>query len=152
MLFSGFERWLKLSTRKTWLEMLEFVIGTSTRSPVSLFGAPIPPNQIKYLDLRARYYVLKRQHVSPRLAKKRSMDAGDVPTLEQRHQYPSNAVLQAKNASDSDSLVGSVQGTSDNGLLNLLEGKLTVLRFQIKIKERTGGYSFQAVLLKLVRP
>ncbi|WJZ84526.1 hypothetical protein VitviT2T_004126 [Vitis vinifera] len=133
--------------------MLEFVIGTSTRSPVSLFGAPIPPNQIKYLDLLAWYYVLKRQHVSPRLAKKRSMDAGGVPTLEQqRHQYLSNAVLQAKNASNSDSLVGSVQGTSDNGLLNLLEGKLTVLRFQIKIKERTGGYSFQAVLLKLVQP
>ena len=81
------------------------------------------------------------------------MDAGGVPTLEQqRHQYLSNAVLQAKNASNSDSLVGSVQGTSDNGLLNLFEGKLTVLRFQIKIKERTGGYSFQAVLLKLVQP
>ena len=51
-----------------------------------------------------------------------------------RRQYLSNAVLQAKNASNSDGLVGSVRGASDNGLLDLLEGKLAVLRFQIKIK------------------
>lgn len=112
---------------------------TSTRSPVGLFGAPIPSNQTKYFDLLARYYVLKRQHVLAahvllRLAERRSTDAGDVPTLEQRRQYLSNAVLQAKNASNSDGLVGSVRGASDNGLLDLLEGKLAVLRFQIKIK------------------
>lgn len=45
-----------------------------------------------------------------------------------------NAVIQAKNAS-SDGLVGSAHGAYDNGLLELLEGKLAVLRFQIKIKQ-----------------
>jgi nuclear pore complex protein Nup155 len=52
-----------------------------------------------------------------------------------RYQYLSNAVLQAKNASNSNGLVGSAQGAFDTGLLDLLEGKLAVLRFQIKIKE-----------------
>lgn len=52
-----------------------------------------------------------------------------------RRHYLSNAVLQAKNASNSDGLVGSARGTFDNGLLDLLEGKLAVLRFQMKIKE-----------------
>lgn len=52
-------------------------------------GAPIPSNQAKYFELLARYYVLKRQHVLAahvllRLAERRSADAGDVPTLEQR--------------------------------------------------------------------
>ncbi|KAB1205824.1 hypothetical protein CJ030_MR7G027991 [Morella rubra] len=103
-------------------------------------GAPIPSNQAKYFELLARYYVLKRQHVLAahvllRLAERRSADAGDVPTLEQRHQYLSNAVLQAKNASSSNGLAGSSQVALDNGLLDLLEGKLAVLRFQIKIKE-----------------
>lgn len=49
-----------------------------------------------------------------------------------RRQYLSNAVLQAKSAGESDSLN---RGTIDNGLLDLLEGKLAVLQFQIKIKE-----------------
>lgn len=52
-----------------------------------------------------------------------------------RCHYLSNAVLQAKNASSSDGLVGSTRGAFDNGLLDLLEGKLAVLQFQIKIKE-----------------
>lgn len=43
--------------------------------------------------------------------------------------------MQAKNASTSDGLVNSTRGAVDNGLLDLLEGKLAVLRFQIKIKE-----------------
>lgn len=55
--------------------------------------------------------------------------------VKHRYQYLSNAVLQAKNASNSNGLVGSAQVGSDNGLLDLLEGKLAVLRFQIKIKE-----------------
>ncbi|GFS40515.1 nucleoporin 155 [Actinidia rufa] len=100
----------------------------------------IPSNRAKYSELLARYYVLKRQHVLAahvllRLAERRSTDGGDVPTLEQRGQYLSNAVLQAKNASNSDSLLGSTHGAFDDGLLDLLEGKLAVLRFQIKIKE-----------------
>ena len=52
-----------------------------------------------------------------------------------RCHYLSNAVLQAKNASTSDGLVNSTRGAVENGLLDLLEGKLAVLRFQIKIKE-----------------
>lgn len=48
----------------------------------------------------------------------------------------SQAVLQAKNASNSDGLVGSAQGVSDSGLLDLLEGKLAVLQFQIKIRDK----------------
>lgn len=58
-------------------------------SPMGQSGASIPANQAKYFDLLARYYVLKRQHllaahVLLRLAERRSTDAGDVPTLEQR--------------------------------------------------------------------
>ncbi|KAF3432114.1 hypothetical protein FNV43_RR26853 [Rhamnella rubrinervis] len=113
---------------------------TSMTSPMGQSRASIPVNQAKYFDLLARYYVLKRQHllaahVLLRLAERRSTDAGDVPTLEQRCHYLSNAVLQAKNASSSDGLVGSTRGALDSGLLDLLEGKLAVLRFQIKIKE-----------------
>ncbi|PSR91038.1 Nuclear pore complex protein [Actinidia chinensis var. chinensis] len=103
-------------------------------------GVHIPSNQAKYSELLARYYVLKRQHVLAahvllRLAERRSANEGDVPTLEQRRQYLSNAVLQAKNASNSDGLLGSTRGAFDDGLLDLLEGKLAVLRFQINIKE-----------------
>lgn len=50
-----------------------------------------------------------------------------------RFQYLSNAVLQAKNASSGTGLPGAQ--AFDNGLLDLLEGKLAVLRFQIKIRE-----------------
>lgn len=58
-------------------------------SPVGQSGASIPSNQVKYFDLLARYYVSKQQHLLAahillRLAERRSTDAGDVPTLEQR--------------------------------------------------------------------
>ena len=52
-----------------------------------------------------------------------------------RCHYLSNAVLQAKNASTGDGLVSSTRGAVDTGLLDLLEGKLAVLRFQKKIKD-----------------
>ncbi|KAK9277396.1 hypothetical protein L1049_006939 [Liquidambar formosana] len=113
---------------------------TSATAPMGQVGAHVPSNQAKYYDILARYYVLKRQHLLAahillRLAERRSTDGGAVHTLEQRRQYLSNAVLQAKNATNSDGLVGSTRGAFDNGLLDLLEGKLAVLRFQIKIKE-----------------
>lgn len=113
---------------------------TPASSPIGHSGAPIASNQAKCFDLLARYYVLKRQHILAahvllRLAERRSTDAGDAPSLEQRRQYLSNAVLQAKNASDSGVVVGSTRGAMDTGLLDLLEGKLAVLRFQIKIKD-----------------
>ena len=48
-----------------------------------------------------------------------------------RFQYLSNAVLQAKSAS-----IGTMSSDIGDGcLLELLEGKLAVLRFQIRIKE-----------------
>ena len=59
-----------------------------------------------------------------------------------RRQYLSLAVLQAKNASNSDGLVGSAQGASDSGLLDLLEGKLAVLQFQIKIRDKLEAIAF----------
>ena len=109
----------------------------------------IPSSQTKYSDLLARYYALKKQHVLAahvllRLIEGRSTDVRDVPTLKQRCQYLSNAVLQGKNASNSGILLGSVRGTSGNGLLDLLEGKFVVLRFQIKIK---GG--LEAIVSRL---
>ncbi|XP_073059527.1 nuclear pore complex protein NUP155 [Primulina eburnea] len=99
---------------------------------------PIRSNQIKYFELLARYYVSKQQHVFSaqilvRLAERRSSEVGDTPTLEQRRQYLSNAVLQAKSAYETDNI--SVRGVIDNGLLDLLEGKLAVLQFQIKVKD-----------------
>ncbi|KAL3843973.1 hypothetical protein ACJIZ3_001376 [Penstemon smallii] len=116
-------------------------------SPASSAGhlrVPIPSNQMKYFELLARYYVSKRQHVLAaqilvRLAERRSTEAGDTATLEQRRQYLSNAVLQAKSASETDSLNVSARGAIDNGLLDLLEGKLAVLQFQIKIKEELNA-------------
>ncbi|XP_030496960.2 nuclear pore complex protein NUP155 [Cannabis sativa] len=118
----------------------EIRAASAVNSPMGQFGSPILPNQAKYFDLLARYYVLKQQHLLAahillRLAERRSTDAGDAPTIEQRCQYLSNAVLQAKNATTSNGLVSSTKGAADNGLLDLLEGKLAVLRFQIKIKE-----------------
>ncbi|KAK4423387.1 Nuclear pore complex protein [Sesamum alatum] len=116
---------------------------SSVTSPTSRMGhsrVPVASNQIKYFELLARYYVLKRQHVLAaqilvRLAERRSTEAGDTPTLEQRRQYLSNAVLQAKSAGETDSFNVSARAAIDNGLLDLLEGKLAVLQFQIKIKE-----------------
>ncbi|XP_052204518.1 nuclear pore complex protein NUP155 [Diospyros lotus] len=118
---------------------------SAATSPMGHSGAHIPSNQAKYFELLAQYYVLKRQHalaahVLLRLAERRSVDRGDVPTLEQRRQYLSNAVLQAKNASNNDGLLGA--NAFDDGLLDLLEGKLAVLRFQIKIKEELEAIAF----------
>ncbi|XP_068659840.1 nuclear pore complex protein NUP155 [Aristolochia californica] len=111
---------------------------TSTSTPVR--HLPEACNQTKYLELLARYYVLKRQHVLAthvllRLAERRYTNAADGPTLEQRRQYLSNAVLQAKSATGSVVAINSPGATLDNGLLDLVEGKLSVLRFQMKIKE-----------------
>ncbi|KAI8560618.1 hypothetical protein RHMOL_Rhmol04G0271800 [Rhododendron molle] len=93
---------------------------SSATSPVGHSGVHILSNhQAKYFELLARYYVMKRQHVLAAHALR---------------QYLSHAVLQAKNSSNSDG-VGSTHGAFDDGLLDLLEGKLAVLGFQIKIKK-----------------
>lgn len=112
---------------------------SSSMQPTNL-GIHDHLNQAKYLDLLARYYVLKRQHllaahVLCRLADIRSVDGRDAPSLEERCQYLNNALLQAKNASNNDNIVSSTKAVYDDGLLDMLEGKLAVLRFQIKIKE-----------------
>lgn len=113
---------------------------TSSTSPLGQSRLPVALHQAKYLELLARYYVLKRQHILAahvlvRLAERRSTEGGYAPTLEQRRQYLSNAVLQAKSATEVDNTSVSARGSLDNGLLDLLEGKLTVIQFQIKIKE-----------------
>ena len=51
--------------------------------------------------------------------------------------------LQAKNASISNGLVSSTRGAIDNGLLDLLEGKLAILLFQIKIKDELEAIAFR---------
>ncbi|KAF2305617.1 hypothetical protein GH714_007071 [Hevea brasiliensis] len=96
------------------LQEVRAVSAISTTSSISHSKAPITSNQAKYFDLLARYYVLKRQHMLAahillRLAERRSTDARDVPSLEQRRQYLSNAVLQAKNASDNGGLVEELE-------------------------------------------
>lgn len=109
-------------------------------TPVASLMGPIPSGQTKYLDLLAKYYVLKRQHflaanILYRLAERQCSDVREAPTLEQRHQYLSNAVLQAKSANSSGSPIGSAKNTVDDQLLDVLEAKLAVLRFQMRIKE-----------------
>lgn len=117
-------------------------VASVTPSPSSLrdLEAPIPSSQTKYLDLLAKYYVMKRQHflaanILYRLAERQCTNAGEAPTLEQRCQYLSNAVLQAKSASSSGGSINSMRNTVDDDLSDMLEAKLAVLRFQMRIKE-----------------
>ncbi|KAL6001329.1 hypothetical protein ACLOJK_007063 [Asimina triloba] len=139
------------------MQEVRAVSGVTSATPPIGHLQELTPNVTKNLELLARYYVLKRQHILAahvllRLAEKRHTGAMDGPTLEQRigsgtnlttfcfhgktrHQYLSNAVLQAKNASTVSGPGSSVGGNFDNGLLDLLEGKLAVLRFQMNIKE-----------------
>lgn len=61
----------------------------ASSSPMGHSRVQLASNQIKYTELLARYYVLKRQHVLAaqilfRLAESRSTEAVDTPTLEQR--------------------------------------------------------------------
>ena len=46
-----------------------------------------------------------------------------------KYEYLSNAVLQARSGSRAPGGVGLSPELSDSGLMELLEGKLTVLRF-----------------------
>lgn len=102
--------------------------------------ASIPSSQTKYLDLLARYYILKRQHflaahVLYRLAERQCIDGEEASTLEQRCNYLSSAVLQAKSSTSNVGPVSFTRSNVDDGLLDMLEAKLAVLRFQMKIKE-----------------
>lgn len=64
-------------------------LSTHPISTVGRLGVRDSLSQAKYLDLLARYYIMKRQHllaahVLLRLAERRSMDERDIPSLEQR--------------------------------------------------------------------
>lgn len=54
--------------------------------------------------------------------------------VQARQQYLSNALLQAKSSSSAISALPT-RNASDDVLLEMLEGKLAVFRFQMKIKE-----------------
>lgn len=55
----------------------------------------------------------------------------------------SNAVLQAKSAISINGSLSSTMSTMDNGLLDMLEAKLAVLRFQMKVKEELESIAFK---------
>ncbi|KAJ0981266.1 hypothetical protein J5N97_009521 [Dioscorea zingiberensis] len=131
---------LQSAGRRTPQEVRASTFINSMGSPLRDSDAPIPPSHTKYLDLLAKYYVLKRQHllaanVLYRLAERQCSDAGEGPTLEQRRQYLSNAVLQAKSASTTAGPPTSTRHNVDDGLLDMLEAKLTVLQLQMRIKQ-----------------
>ncbi|PKA52217.1 hypothetical protein AXF42_Ash010113 [Apostasia shenzhenica] len=122
------------------LQEVQAVAALTPMSTSRELETPIPLSQTKYLDLLSRFYVMKRQHflaahVLYRLAERQCTDTAGAPTLEQRRQYLSNAVLQAKTACSTASSSTTMRNTVDDGLLDMLEAKLVVLRFQIRIKE-----------------
>ncbi|KAL3691956.1 hypothetical protein R1sor_005607 [Riccia sorocarpa] len=118
--------------------------GRTPKTPTQMSGTrvrqPITAEQAKHLELLSRYYVRRRQHalaahVLLRLAERRQAGPGDEISLQQRFEYLSNAVLQARSATSSTGTLGSTTEISDSGLLELLEGKLAVLRFQMKVRD-----------------
>lgn len=73
----------------SYFQVLAIASVTPVSSPVGALEAPIPSCQTKYLDLLAKYYVLKRQHflaanILYRLAERQCSDFRDAPTLEKR--------------------------------------------------------------------
>ena len=55
-------------------------------------GAPISTSQTKYLELLARYYVLKGEHIGAArmlliLAERQCSNSEEAPTLDQRYPY-----------------------------------------------------------------
>ncbi|XP_064992328.1 nuclear pore complex protein NUP155-like isoform X1 [Musa acuminata AAA Group] len=132
---------LQTAGRKPLQEVHAVNVVNSTALQGSDMRAPIVSGQAKYLDLLARYHVLKRQHllaahVLYRLAERPCTDTEEAPTLHQRLQYLSNAIIQAKSASSTTGSISLSRNTVDDSLLDMLEAKLVVLQFQIKIKEQ----------------
>ncbi|ONL95269.1 Nuclear pore complex protein NUP155 [Zea mays] len=100
-------------------------------------GAPISTSQTKYLELLARYYVRKGEHIAAArmlliLAERQCSNSEEAPALDKRYEYLRDAVLQAKSAGIAADLS---KNPVDSSTVDLLEGKLVVLRFQIQIKE-----------------
>ncbi|KAL5210921.1 hypothetical protein ABZP36_006544 [Zizania latifolia] len=109
----------------------------SKASKLNDLSAPISTSQTKYLELLARYYVLKGEHIAAArmlliLAERQCSSVEEAPTLDQRYQYLSNATLQAKSAGIT---ADSSRNPIDSSTVDLLEGKLAVLRFQMQIKQ-----------------
>ncbi|WOL20105.1 nuclear pore complex protein [Canna indica] len=125
---------------KNPLQEVQAVTGVTSRAyAMSNLEGSISSSQNMYIILLAKYYVIKRQHVLAahifyRLAERQCADASGGPTLEERHEYLSNAVKQAKYAISSAGLISSSQKIIDDRLVDTLEAKLTVLQFQMKIK------------------
>ncbi|CAL4913338.1 unnamed protein product [Urochloa decumbens] len=110
---------------------------TSGATKLQDLGAPISTSQTKYLELLARYYVLKGEHIAAArmlliLAERQCSHSEEAPTLDKRFEYLRNAVLQAKSAGIT---ADSSRNPIDSSTVDLLEGKLAVLRFQMKIKQ-----------------
>ncbi|CAL4929882.1 unnamed protein product [Urochloa decumbens] len=110
---------------------------TSGAAKLQDLGAPISTSQTKYLELLARYYVLKGEHIAAArmlliLAERQCSHSEEAPTLDKRFEYLRNAVLQAKSAGIT---ADSSRNPIDSSTVDLLEGKLAVLRFQMKIKQ-----------------
>eukprot|EP00897_Mesotaenium_endlicherianum_P003492 jgi/Mesen1/3170/ME000184S02232 len=111
---------------------------------------PITAEQGKYLALLSQYYVRHRQHalaahVFLRLAERRQPEGGvgqpGAVTLEERYEYLSHAVVQAKSqrrgafAGGGGGGAANGEGAQGGSLLELLEDKLAVLRFQMRIRD-----------------
>ncbi|CAN6307475.1 unnamed protein product [Urochloa humidicola] len=110
---------------------------TSGAAKLQDLGAPISTSQTKYLELLARYYVLKGEHIAAVrmlliLAERQCSNSEEAPTLDKRFEYLTNAVLQAKSAGIT---ADSSRNPIDSSTADLLEGKLAVLRFQMRIKQ-----------------
>ncbi|GJN08602.1 hypothetical protein PR202_ga26541 [Eleusine coracana subsp. coracana] len=118
-------------------EEVRAVSSLTSGSKLHDLGAPISISQTKYLELLARYYVLKGEHIAAArmlliLAERQCSSSEEAPTLDQRYQYLSTAVLQAKSAGIT---ADSSRNPIDSSTVDLLEGKLAVLRFQMQIKQ-----------------
>ncbi|CAN6191562.1 unnamed protein product [Urochloa humidicola] len=110
---------------------------TSGAAKLQDLGAPISTSRTKYLELLARYYVLKGERIAAArmlliLAEKQCSNSEEALTLDKRFEYLTNAVLQAKSASIT---ADSSRNPIDSSTVDLLEGKLAVLRFQMRIKQ-----------------
>lgn len=110
---------------------------TSGAAKLHDLGAPISTSQTRYLELLAKYYVLKGEHIAAArmlliLAERQCSNSEEAPTLDKRYEYLRDAVLQAKSAGIAADLS---RNPIDSSTVDLLEGKLAVLRFQMQIKQ-----------------
>ncbi|KAL5218790.1 hypothetical protein ABZP36_019474 [Zizania latifolia] len=119
-------------------DLVAFLQSAGRKHHEEVQGLPaVSTSQTKYLELLARYYVLKGEHIAAArmlliLAERQCSSVEEAPILDQRFQYLSNAALQAKSAGIS---ADSSRNPVDSNIIDLLEGKLAVLRFQMQIKQ-----------------